>query len=327
MRVILTTRFYKNGQTTHVTDLCTELMRQGHQVLLIINHLHDPPYARWLQETMIPHVTTTELGKLKKSIHRLLPQPHIIHNHSVRTLPLANTLGKIFQIPKVTTVHYLDFDANLLCTQDAVISISQEMQAQLKKLGITSHVIENGVRIPKQLSTRNTWKKAALFLAQVTPAKEANFRQMTESLLDWGWTITSAGNWSHRGVTAHGWINDVGAVLRDSDLVIGSGRAVRQAMAWGKPAWVLGTYSDGLVTPENIVQLEETNFSGRFSKQPFSRSKASVYLENPSPKEMQELGHFGRRHATEQFSIERMVKKLVLIYESCLLKSSGEKET
>jgi hypothetical protein len=227
-------------------------------------------------------------------------------------------LGEILQIPKVTTVHYLDFDVDLLGKQDAVVLISQEMQRNFAHLNIVSHVVENGVSLPMHACSKKPWQKRALFLAQVTPAKEKNFLEMTRSLLSWGWTVSSAGNWHHRGVTSHGWVNDVGTLLKESDMMIGSGRAVRQGMAWGIPAWVLGAYCDGLVTCENVTQLEETNFSGRSSRQPFSQSKAAIHLKNPSPDDMWFLGDFGRKRAREHYTIDHMAAKLAVIYEKCL---------
>ena len=327
MRILVTTRFYKNGQTTHVTDLCSELIRQGHEVLLILTQLHDPPYTSYLQKMEIPHVTTTELGRLQASIHRRLPRPHIIHNHSVHTLKLAERLGEQLEIPLITTVHYLDFDPQLLKKQDAVVLISGEMEQSFGKLDVASFVVENGVPVPKDVSPSCSWNKKAVFLAQVNPAKEGNFQAMTETLLTWGWNIHSAGNWRYPGVICHGWVNDVEPLIRSSDLVIGSGRAIRQGMASGKPCWVLGAYSDGLVTPENVADLEWTNFSGRFSKEPFSPRKAAKDLKKPLTGKMLTLGAFGRKHAEEHFSIEGMVEKLVTIYENCLGKCSREKET
>jgi glycosyltransferase involved in cell wall biosynthesis len=328
LRIIITTRFYKNGQTTHVTDLCAELMRQGHQVLLIMNQLHDPEYARWLRQTKIPYVTASDPRKLTKCVERWLPASHIIHNHSSHTLSTAEALSSLLKIPSITTVHYLGFgSASVLERQDAVIVISREMQKAFEHLTIPTYMVENGVPLPPQHQPMKPWRRNALFLAQATPEKEKNFRSMTESLLAWGWNISSAGNWRHEGITSHGWMNEVGTLLKQTNLVIGTGRAVREAMAWGTPAWVLGTYCDGLITPENITQLEETNFSGRFSKRLFSPNEAALHLKEPSSRDLQALGTFGRKYAQEHYSIQSMVEKILAIYGKCLLKCSGEKQT
>jgi len=328
LRIIITCQFYKNGQTTHVTDLCTELMRQGHQVLLIMNQLHDPGYSRWLRRAKIPYVTTSDPRKLKGCVERLLPAPQIIHNHSIHTLSTATALRDILNIPSITTVHYLNFKpSRLLDGQDAVILISSEMGKAFEQVKAPKHVVENGVPIPKLPAAKKPWNRRALFLAQKSPEKEVNFRNMTECLLAWGWKVSSAGSWRHEGVEFHGWVNEVGILLKQTDLVIGTGRAVREAMAWSVPAWVLGAYCDGLVTPENVAELEVSNFSGRSSKKPFSPQKAALHLKEPSPRELQTLGAFGRKHAEKHYSIQNMVEKVVEVYGKCVSKCSGDYTT
>ncbi|NLL43731.1 MAG: glycosyltransferase family 4 protein [Firmicutes bacterium] len=328
MNIILVTRFYQNGQTAHVTDLCTELIRQGHQILLVITQLHNVPYSRWLRQRKIPYVTAANPNQLQKYLQRRRFRPQIIHNHSSHTLELTLTLGALWHVPTVTTVHYLDFQAKeLLSEQDGVILISREMQDVFHDLVVPSYVVENGVYLPRPGAGAKPWSKKALFLAQVTSKKKENFRSMTESLLAWGWQVSSAGNWCSEGIFCHGWVNEIGSLLSKTNLVIGTGRAVREAMAWGTPAWVLGSYSDGLVTPENVGQLEETNFSGRCSKRPFSPSEAEPLLKDPSPQTWHELSVFGRERALRHYSVEAMTRKLGAVYEECILKSGGEKQT
>lgn len=327
MRIVLITRFYKNGQTTHVTDLCKELARQGHDVLLIIHQLHDPTYSRWLRQTNIPYITTSDPSRMQKCIAKWLPHPDIIHNHSSHTLTVSTDLGQRLGIPSVTTVHYLNFGPlHLLSQQQAVILISHEMQQALRELPGPTYVVENGVPIPEPLPVK-PWRQRALFLAQATPDKERNFANMTDSLLAWGWNVSSAGTWRHDGIIHHRWVNEITPMLQQANLVIGTGRAIREAMAWATPAWVLGAHSDGLVTPKNVAQLERTNFSGRSSKQAFSRSAAASFLKNPCPTEFQALGAFGYKHAKKYYSIQQMVERLLVIYEACITKSSVEEET
>lgn len=316
MRILIVTRFYKNGQTTHVVDLCSELIRQKHQVILIITHLYDPVYLGWLRDRKIPHLVTSDPYKLRKHIQEWRPQ--IIHNHSAHTLQATLLLGRELHIPTLTTVHYLDFaPRELLQEQDGAIFISKEMEEHFGSLDIPTFVVENGITIPQGTPPRHSWKKRALFLAQVTKEKESNFQVMAQSLLEWGWTITSAGNWRYRGINSLGWVNDVSPLLRQADLVVGTGRTVREGMAHGAAVWVLGAYSDGLVTPENVEKLRRTNFSGRTTREIFSPKAAALDLREPSLERFSKLGNFGRQYAQEHFSLEAMVKKLIPIYQAC----------
>ena len=54
MRILVMTRFYRNGQTTHVLDLCVELLHLGHRVLLAISDLNDVVYLQKLKVEGIP---------------------------------------------------------------------------------------------------------------------------------------------------------------------------------------------------------------------------------------------------------------------------------
>ncbi len=270
--------------------LCQELIRQDHQVLLILNQLHDPNYAKWLRQTKIPYITTSDLQKLSRRLKSWKPQ--IIHNHSSHTLLSTIHLGKRLHIPTVTTVHYLNFDPlDLLGKQDAVILISHEMKETFGVLQVPTYVVQNGVSLPR-IKQSKSWNKQALLLATVTPDKKKNFQNISESLLSWGWQVESAGNWRYQGVKHLGWVYDVEPVLKRVNLVVGTGRAVREAMAAGKPAWVLGSYSDGMVTPDNVGNLETTNFSGRFGKKTLSKEDTALHLEEPSQEIMQSLVEF-----------------------------------
>ena len=292
-------------------------------MLLIMTDLHDPTYSRWLRKARISFITTSNQAKAVRYCSKWFAGPHIIHNHSSHTMALAKTLSSQLHIPTITTVHYLDFELmGSLASQDAVILISPEMDEVLGTLGPPTYIVENGVPLP--LLHRKAWRQQALFLAQVTPDKEDNFRRMTECLLSWDWNVHSAGNWKHKGVVQYGWVNRIYPLLAQSDLVLGTGRAVREAMIAGKPAWVLGTYSDGLVTSSNVEHLRKTNFSGRSSKQRFEASDAALHLKNPVPSILQALGSWGRRYAEQHFSIEDMTRKLIAIYEECISKCSRD---
>lgn len=316
MRIVVMTRFYRNGQMTHVFDLCTELRRRGHEVLLVLSQLHDLIYLQLIKRAGIPHILTAEPSRLQRRLQKWRPQ--LIHNHSAHTLAAAVELGRVLEIPTLTTVHYLDFEpVELLEKQNGVILISREMEEKFQ-LTASTYVVENGIVIPPAAPKTKRWRKQALFLAQVTPDKEDNFRLMAESLAAWGWEVVSAGGFRHPQVQNLGWVNQVGPLLKRANLVVGTGRAVREAMAAGCAAWVLGMYSDGLVTPENVEELKYANFSGRATQGAFCPEQAAPLLAQPDPERFRELGIFGRSYALRHFSIQGMTRRLEDIYKTTL---------
>lgn len=320
MRVVLITRFYRNGQTTHVLTLCAELKRQGHQVFLIISRLDCPNYASWLQTNAIPYSTHGDPLRLVEFLKKW--QPDLIHNHSGHTLQASIALGEILQIPTLTTTHYLDFEPKeLLAQQAAVVVISGEMQ-KLFRLSVPTFAIENGIALPPEPKPRQ-FTQQALFLAHVSAKKEENFVKMASSLLAWGWKVESAGNWRNPGVKYLGWVNNIWPLLERADLVIGTGRTIREGMSAGCATWVLGEYSDGLVTPGNVQALRKTNFSGRTQKKPFDQKKAGL-LQDPNDDLFRNLGLFGRRYACKNFAIENVVQNLSQIYAYILKDHHGQ---
>lgn len=317
MRILVMTRFYRNGQTTHVLDLCAELLELGHRVLLVLANLNDLVYLQRLKASGIPHLLTARPEALRKQLARWGPE--LIHNHSAHTLPAALILGQELNIPTLTTVHYLDFEPKqLLQKQAAVILISREMREDFGDLQVPCFVVENGVRLPRLRPRAKRWRQRALLLAQTTPEKQENFHQLSQCLLQWGWEVVSAGGGSFPGVRYLGWVHDVEPLLRGADLVVGTGRAIREGMAACCAAFVLGRYCDGLVTPENVEKLQTANFSGRAYRAPFCPAAAAASLAQPQPAYFQELGRFGRRYALQHFSSRKMALAVEEIYRSIL---------
>lgn len=326
MRILITTRFYRNGQTTHVLSLCQELLQLRQRVFLIISRLDCPNYVRWLKQKQIPYSGTDDPVKLLSLCRRF--QPDLIHNHSAHTLQAAIQLGEIIKIPTLTTIHYLNFaPRDLLSKQAAVVVISSEMKENLDLGQIPVFLVENGVSFFPNLLLKKD-PKSALFLAQVPPEKKENFQIMANELLARDWQVVCAGNWQHPGAKNKRWQINIEPLFRQTSLVVGTGRAVREGMAAGLAAWVLGEFSDGLVTAENVNLLREYNFSGRASKKELAPKTARHLLKKLTPKYLENLGEFGREYAHRHFSITTMTAKLMEVYGQILTEKTeniGEK--
>lgn len=312
MRILVITRFYLNGQTTHVLALCQELIRQNHEVFLVISRIDHPGYLLWLRQKSIPHSGTHEILNLLPRLQVF--NPEVIHNHSAHTLHSALELGQLLGIPVVATSHYLDFEpSHLLDQTQTVIAISKEMGDQLLLENAPVVVIENGVPIPRVYPNRRR-PKHAVFLARVTPRKQHNFQLTANSLKEHDWSISAVGNWRCPDVRFRGWQRDVFPELFSASLVIGTGRAIREGMASGCAGIVLGEFFDGIVTPECVKKLEYSNFSGRFSKTIPSSQDLQSLLDQLTPDYLEKLSSFGRAYAADHFSVQMMVTKLVNVY-------------
>lgn len=322
MRVLVLTRFYLNGQTTHVLSLCSQLREFGHQPYLVIANLNHPTYYQWLKSRRIQFTTNTNLNFLD----RLLGKYHfdLIHTHSSHTLEMALKLGQKHKIPVVATCHYLDFQPlEKLLEVDKIIMISREMQERLALPGEKTVVIENGIDTTRfkarQWLQQVTDRPRALIVARMTEQKEPGYILLVQALTERGWQVKSIGNWRpiSLGIAYTGWQVELAQDYQRAELVIGTGRSIREGMAAGAAAFVLGDYLDGIVTGENVELFRRCNFSGRATRQiPNQENIASELAELQA--RLSELQEFSFYYAQQHFSEKDMTQAIFEVYQSCL---------
>lgn len=109
---------------------------------------------------------------------------------------------------------------------------------------------------------------------------------------------------------------------RGSDIVIGHGQGVLEAMACGKPVVVLGSGSRGtIVGPETVKLICEYNFSGRhmdvYPEVGGDLAEMIIALKDDSQRRIN-LERFSRRYIEEEYSLEVGIKKLAFLYRKSL---------
>jgi glycosyltransferase involved in cell wall biosynthesis len=320
LRILMLTRFYLNGQTTHVFSLCSELLKAGHQPFLAAVNLDHPAYRQWLSSRRIPFTTSAEQHHLDKLMENY--SFDLIHTHSAHTLELALDFGRRYQIPAAATCHYLDFEPlDLLAAADKIITISPEMAETLALPAEKTVMIENGVDI-RALRTeqipRNHSVPTALIAVRMTEEKEPGCAELVRALTAQGWKVYSVGNWRpyYLGIPYSGWQVNLTALYQAADLVIGTGRSVREGMAAGAACFVLGDYLDGVVTEANVELLRHYNFSGRAAKQLPDPQVIAAQVEYLSKTNLAELQEFSASYAQEHFSLQEMTDAVISVYRS-----------
>lgn len=325
MKILILTRFYLNGQTSHILTLCSELVKMKQKPYLIMSNLDHPGYLQWLQRNNIPFSTKADSNFLCNLIkkHRF----HLIHTHSVHTLEIALELGRQFNIPVIATCHYLDFQhLNLLAQADKIITISREMYQLLNLPQAKTAVIENGINTalfrpkkPRTLQQFDIIRPSALIVTRMTSKKEQGYINLVEVLLQHNWKVISIGNWRPHGlgITYTGWQIDLSNSIPQADLVIGTGRSIRKGMASGCAVLVLGDYLDGIVTPKNVGFLREYNFSGRAGKRHAHKYALTHEIDSLTPDTLVRLQTFGYQYGAEHFSQQKMAEETLGLYQSC----------
>ena len=321
MRVLVLTRFYLNGQTAHVFSLCSRLKELGHDPCLAAANLNHPAYSQWLQARGIKFTTNTRLDLLERLVGRSAFD--VIHTHSSHTLDAALDLGRKHRIPVVATCHYLGFQPlSKLAEASKIIVISEEMRESLVLPAEKTVVIENGIDLdPFKLRRRKeSIPPRALIAARMTEQKEPGYIQLAQGLVKRGWQVRSVGNWrpAFLGIEYAGWRIDLSEEYLTADLVIGTGRSIREGMAAGTAALVLGDHLDGIVTEENVELLRRCNFSGRALKLAPNEENIAAELDRLVPDHLGRLQEFGFHYARAHFSDKAMAQAVVEVYQSCL---------
>lgn len=321
MRILLLTRFYLNGQNTHVLSLANQLKRKRLFVYLIASYLDNPAYISWLKRNGIPFSRSADVLKLESHLRKY--NFDIIHTHSAHTLEPALELGEKWGVPVVATSHYLDFCyLNSLGKTDHIIAISEEMKNLLnQKLGVKVPVtvVENGVEIFPYRKVRKE-PRIITCLTRMSNQKEPNFELFCETALKQGFKVYSVGNWrpQNSNITSSNWVSNTRPILANSDIVVGTGRTVREAMAAGCVPIVLGDFWDGSVNEENVEELRAFNFSGRKSKQEPTMELITNELERLRNGNFIYQSRFCHEYAKQNFAISRIATETILVYNKLL---------
>ena len=322
MRILMLTRFYLNGQTTHVFSLCSQLLKSGHQPFLVAANLNHPVYYQWLRNQQIPFSASADPAFVEQLMQKY--DFELIHTHSFHTLELALDLGRRHQIPVAATCHYLDFQSlEKLAHADKIITISPEMAETLPLPPDKTVMIENGIdtaalkaaRLPKE----HTVPKAVV-VTRMTDNKEPGYAILVIVLINRGWKVQSVGNWRphYLGIPYTGWQVDLRSTYQTADLVIGTGRSIREGMAAGAAAFVLGDYLDGIVTETNVEVLRHYNFSGRAQKQIPTTQAIVDQIDCLTESNLSKLQVFSYQYAHQHFSQKKMTDAVVAVYQSLL---------
>jgi glycosyltransferase involved in cell wall biosynthesis len=138
---------------------------------------------------------------------------------------------------------------------DEYVSISEEVQKVNEERGFKSRVVWNGVNLDRFRPIENGQKgKVVLCVGNSQNDRKKLVREACQNL---GFDYVGVGL-DENSV----WHTE--KFMQAADVVVTAGRGVYEAMACGKPVICYGAYwADGIVTPENIVELMKCNCSGR----------------------------------------------------------------
>lgn len=191
------------------------------------------------------------------------------------------------------------------------LAVSEEVRDSLRRLGVPGEritIFRNCVdtrRFRSYADIRPEPKNLLVISGRMGEESQAIAAQAAEAL--------------HLEMTA---IGEPGRVREDpehlinqADIVISLGRGAVEAMACGRAALVYDYLGgDGMVTPENIDEIQTCNFSGRRFARQYGVQDLVREIGTYSPA----MGRINRRLAEERFSVERNLAALLAVYRQAV---------
>lgn len=180
---------------------------------------------------------------------------------------------------------------------DIYVSVSEEVQDNLKKKGFESVVIRNPIDCDKFKSTRpiNSTIKKVLF--------SSNYQGYAKNVVihtcqELGIELEIIGGYNR--------VSNIVEKINEADLVIGLGRTAYEAMACERNVIIFDyNGADGIATPESLLEFRRNNCSGRRYRKMFTVED----LKNEFSKYSQENGKRLREYILENNNAKKIVKQ------------------
>jgi glycosyltransferase involved in cell wall biosynthesis len=319
------------GLETHILDLCREHIKNGDTPYLF-GMLVSDTFREQLESLGIQYLNDKSPDtKLRDFI--LEHDIQVLHCHPYKTIALGAKLGAALKKPVVVTYHgYWGWDLQAHHKVQKIITVSQEIFDKISKadpaIVYKMTVIQNGIDTigfkPSGIPGNGS---KILYIGRLVREKYNSLKVIIKALQPLpGIQLLVAGDGPYSAQLsskAPNWVNFLGFVkemptlINRVDIVIGTGRGIREAMACGKPAISMDDLGyDGIVTPDNIRTFEYYNFMGR-SGTPLNKDilLRDVQMLIDSQEARAELGNWGRNYVEEHYSVSGFFARHKKIYE------------
>jgi len=280
------------GSETYAYTFIKELVRQGHRV----NAFCTRPVGKMAKL----------VNKLGVPVHRARPHKKeydaifASHTSTIKLLKQAGVKGFYVQ-----TCHgiYPELEQPYP-GMDAYVAITKEVQDHLKRKGLNSIIIHNGVDCEtfKPEKPINDSLKRVLSLCH---SDEANNMVRIACKMA-GIEYVEHNKYKNPVFNLHKAINEV-------DIVITLGRGAYESLACGRSVVIFDkrayvgsrALGDGIIKSNNVDNYLINNCSGRYSNRDYTPELLVKEFEQYS----KNLGSFGREYALKNLNIEHQVKK------------------
>ncbi len=328
MRVLLLNNFALNGQATHVFALGRELKKQG-----LKPHLLMPEFPEEYQEKyreFLDYLGYSILAGIdnKKMIEEIMHKYKfdIIHAHSPLTYGLAHKLADNYKIPLVFSCHGLGIEGerfkNSLTAAGHLICISRRVADSLAHYREKITIIPNGIDTNEYAPGKKSLPVKIFYAGRVDQHKRKGFLALEKSLglchassLRFEYYCAANVGSTFPGAKSLGWVPSIASHANNTDIIIGTGRALLEGMSAGNAACILGRMWGGVVTPEKTRGQKFFDLSGMTGREACYRNiffDLAKLVKNTH--HLRYLQEFSRNHVLDNYNIRHLTREVVRVY-------------
>ncbi len=328
MEVLLLSNFSNNGQTAHVLTLGKELKKQGIRPHLLIITNDNSAILKEYKDFINNFGYGITITKEEKIINNLFNKYNfdIIHAHSSLTFNLAQKLSKIYEIPYVISYHGLGINderfKSSLNGAKKIICISQRLTDDLQNYKEKVVVIENGIDTEEYSPGSKSYPIKVIYAGRVDDHKRKGFLALGKALtlldsipLHYEFFCASNIKPNHFRAKYMGWIPTIAPFVKNTDIIIGTGRAILEGMAAANAGIVLGRFYGGVVTKNKVSTANYLDVSGLSGRDLCYRTiffdLAKLIKSSSYRKELQK---FSRMYVMENYNSKDITKEIIKMY-------------
>lgn len=340
MVVLITSILCQSGLMTHVHDLIDYLQSQGLAVAIAykkVNFMEPEAAEKQLKSLKdIPYCIYDSSDQLKKFAQAQAVD--LIHAHSYATFDAVSDISVSLDIPLVITLHsvypwQLFFQDTLKQAEQIIaVGFAQARSAFLYQEKI--EIIENGIDTEKfhpedlENGTINKTKNInVLWYGRVDGKLTRGIRILDRLAAELPSNIIlqalGSTDYQPRNIKYCSWIDNPVQYLQKSQITLGHGRSLREAMACGSVGLLLGYGYGGLITENHVAQGLSLD---AFSQYNFPRPRVQQILEDiiklATSDNLVELQKQARDIASKFFTLERMGSRVLAVYKKVIARRS-----
>jgi len=321
-------RFFYSGQTTHVFSLVKEQQKQGHLAHLAIEGSPALTALETYRQTIEKLKATMLRPGDENSLKRLIKQYRfdLIHAHSSLTFPLAFKLSSQYKIPFVVSCHGLGLNKEeykpFLDEAGVLFCISPRVAGSLPGFADKIQVIANGVDLEEYKPNQKSDPVKIVLVSRIDAWKQNGYNQLCKAadLLE-GVKFLVASNKPPNSMTAKyvGWTDNISGLLANTDIVVGTGRAIVEGLATSNAVLLLGRTYQGILTPDKMENQQHWDFSGLSGSEPCYKN---IFFDlaklTQNPIYLQKLQGQGRGLAEKYFDSKFIGEQIINTYTAVL---------